>query len=189
MSSREFLGARAKAYDVELPARYRKFIDKKEYEKLGDQHLRLITGYLRGTFSVDFLDPALADLGELGEQQLIDDMDDVDWAGEFSDFIPFATLVDAAAEEEDEEVEPVKGFLIVSVTDAACPVLLWDYDGWMIYPLAKSLDDFLAGVASGKRLDHDRAGSPYKRFAWVDPGADEDEDEDEDDDDGEDDEY
>jgi hypothetical protein len=183
MNAREFLGAMAKAYGVELPARYRKFVEKKEWEKLGDMHLRLVNGYLRGTFSVDFLDPALTDLAELGEQQNIDDMDDVDWPGEFGDYVPFATLVDAASEEDDEEdVEPVKGFLIVSVTDAACPVLLWDYDGWMIYPLASSLDDFLAGTARAKRLEHDRAGSPYKKFTWVDPGEDEDEDEDDEDD-------
>jgi hypothetical protein len=184
MSAREFLGAMTKAYGVVLPPRYRKFVEKKEWEKLGDMHLRLVNGYLRGTFSVDFLDPALADLSELGEQQDIDDMDDVDWKGEFGDYVPFATLVDAAAEDEDEDyVEPVKSFLIVSISDAACPVLVWDYDGWTIYPLANSLDDFLAGVASGKRLEHDRAGSPYKKFTWVDPGADEEEDEDDDEDD------
>jgi len=182
MSARELLGAMTKAYGVQLPARYRKFVEKKEWEKLGDMHLRLVHGFLRGTFSVDFLDPTLADLSELGEQQDIDDMDDVDWKGEFGDYVPFATLVDASAEDEDEEPEPVKGFLIVSVTDGTCPVLVWDHDGWTIYPLARSLDDFLAGVASGKRLEHDRAGSPYKKFAWVEPGADEDEDEDVDED-------
>ena len=56
MSARELLGAMTKAYGVQLPARYRKFVEKKEWEKLGDMHLRLVHGFLRGTFSVDFLD-------------------------------------------------------------------------------------------------------------------------------------
>ena len=39
-----------KSYGVELPARYRKFLDKKEYTTLGN--LKLADGYLRGTFEV-----------------------------------------------------------------------------------------------------------------------------------------
>jgi hypothetical protein len=170
-----------KAYGVELPARYRKFLDKKEYAALGN--LKLVDGYLRGTFDVDFTDDVLADLGALGEEQLIDDMDDVDWSGEFGDYIPFARLTDI---HQDEEDEPVKGFLIVSVKDAACPVLVWDYDGWMIYPLSKSLDDFVDGIAKAGKLDHDRAGHSYKKFAWVDPSDDDDDEDDDDDDDSDD---
>ncbi len=174
-----FVAKMKKAYGVELPARYRKFLDKKEYATLGN--LKLVDGYLRGTFEVDFTDDLLADLSALGEEHWIDDIDDVDWPGEFGDYIPFGRLTDAHGEED----EPVKSFLVVSVKDAACPVLVWDYDGWMIYPLAKSLDDFVDGVAKASKLVHERAGHPYKKFAWVEE---EDEDEDSDDDDDNDDE-
>jgi len=172
--AKSFAAKMQKSYGVELPARYRKFLEKKEYTTLGN--LKLVDGYLRGIFEVDFTDDLLTDVSALGEEHWIDDIDDVDWPGEFGDYVPFARLTDAHGEED----EPVKSFLIVSVKDAACPVFVWDYDGWMIYPLAKSLDDFVDGVAKAPKLDHDRAGSPYKKFAWVD-----DEDEGDDDDDNE----
>ena len=113
---------------------------------------------------VDFTDAQLADLVELGQNHNIDDVDDIDWPGEFGDFVPFAILSDAAADDDDE---PVRAFLIMSVTDAACPVYLWDYDGWTIYPIAQSLDDFIGGVASGKRFEHAHASTPYKKYVWV----------------------
>ncbi len=172
-----FVAEMQKAYDVELPARYRKFLEKREYSALGN--LKLSDGYLRGTFEVDFTDEQLADLSALGEDHWIDDMDDVDWPGEFGDFVPFATLTDTHAEEDDE---PVRSFLIVSVKDAACPVLVWDYDGWMIYPLSKSLDDFVDGVAKSPKIEHDRAGAPYKKFVWVEEEDEEDGEDDEDED-------
>jgi hypothetical protein len=176
---KSFVAKMQKAYNVELPARYRKFLDKREGAALGN--LKLSDGYLRGTFEVDFTDEQLADLSALGEDLWIDDMDDVDWPGEFGDYVPFATLADSHADEEDE---PTKSFLIVSVKDAACPVFVWDYDGWMIYPLSKSLDDFVDGVAKAPKLEHDRAGSPYKKFAWVEEDEDgEDDGEDDEDDD------
>jgi hypothetical protein len=182
--AQSFVAKMQKSYGVELPARYRKFLDKKEYTTLGN--LKLTDGYLRGTFEVDFTDDLLTNLSALGEEHWIDDIDDVDWPGEFGDFVPFGTLADVHGEED----EPVKSFLIVSVKDAACPVLVWDYDGWMIYPLAKSLDDFVDGVAKAGKLDHDRAGSPYKKFAWVEDEdeGDDDDDEDEESDDDDDDE-
>jgi len=176
---KSFVASMEKAYGVELPARYRKFLEKREYATLGN--LKLENGYLRGTFDVDFTDEQLADLSALGEDHWIDDIDDIDWPAEFGDFIPFATLTDTHADEDDE---PVRSFLIVSVKHASCPVHVWDYDGWMIYPLAKSLDDFVDGVAKAQALSHDRAGQPYKKFSWVEEeDGDEDEDEDEDDED------
>jgi SMI1/KNR4 family protein SUKH-1 len=177
---KSFVASMQKAYGVELPARYRKFLEKREYATLGN--LKLEHGYLRGTFDVDFMDDQLADLNALGEDHWIDDMEDVDWEGEFGEYVPFATLVDTHADEDDE---PIRSFLIVSVKDASCPVLVWDYDGWMIYPLAKSLDDFVDGVAKAAALEHDRAGQPYKKFSWVEEEEDEDEDSDEDEDEDE----
>ncbi len=174
---KSFVANMQKAFGVELPARYRKFLEKREHTALGN--LKLTDGYLRGTFEVDFTDELLTDLSALGEDHWIDDIDDVDWPGEFSDYVPFATLTGTHAEEDDE---PVRSFLIVSVKDAACPVLVWDYDGWMIYPLAKSLDDFVDGVAKAPKLDHDRAGSPYKKFSWVEEEDEGEEDEDEEED-------
>lgn len=173
---KSFVAKMEKSYGVKLQARHRKFLDKKEHDALGD--LKLASGYLRGTFHVDFTDDVLSDLAALGEEHWIDDMEDVDWAGEFSDYVPFATLADVHAADDDE---PVRSFLIVSVKDPACPVLVWDYDGWMIYPLAKSIDDFVDGVAKTKKLEHDRAGQPYEKFTWITDESEEDEDEDEDD--------
>ncbi len=175
---KSFVAKMQKAYDVELPARYRRFLDKKEFAALGS--LKLSDGYLRGTFEADFTDEQLADLSALGEDHWIDDMDDVDWPGEFADYVPFATLTDTHADEDDE---PVRSFLIVCIKDAACPVLVWDYDGWMIYPLAKSIDDFVDGVAKSPKISHERAGSPYKKFSWIEDDEEEDEDDDEESDD------
>ena len=172
---RSFVTKMEKAYGVKLQPRHRRFLESKEGDGLG--HLKLVRGFLRGTFQVDFTDDALIDLGTLGEDFGIDDMDDVDWRGEFGDYVPFATLTDVHAEDDDE---PVKSFLIVSVTEEECPVLVWDHDGWMIYPLAKSLDDFVAGVAKAAQLEHDRAGHAYEKFAWVDEDEDEDDDDDDD---------
>src|ERR1700690_1939318 len=174
---KSFIAKMEKSYGAKLPARYRKFLEKKEYADLGD--LRLSDGFVRGTFHIDFTDDLLADLSALGEEEQIDDMDDVDWPDEFSDYVPFARLTDAHQDDDDDDDgEPVKSFLIISVTDPECPVVVWNYDGWMIYPLAKSLDDFANGIAKAKKLTHDRAGHPYKKFAWVDASDDEDEDED-----------
>jgi len=178
---RSFVNKMEKAFGVKLQARHRKFLESKEDDTLGD--LKLVKGFVRGTFHLDFTDDALADLGTLGEDSGIDDMDDVDWPGEFADYVPFATMLDAHGEDD----EPVKSFLVVSVKDPACPVLVWNYDGWMIYPLAKSLDDFVAGVAKSKALDHDRAGHAYQQFTWVAEDEDEDDEEDEDEDEDEDD--
>jgi hypothetical protein len=161
METEEFVAAMQKAYNVELPVRYRKFLDGKEYAALGQ--LKLLDGYVRGTFDVEFIDAQLTDLAALGEDHGIDDMDDIDWPDEFADFVPFATLSDAFA---GEEAEPMKSFLIMSVRDDSCPIAVWDYDGWSIYPLAQSIDDFIAGVAKAKRLGHNRAATPYKKFSW-----------------------
>ena len=171
---RTFIAKMEKTYGVKLQPRQKKFLETKEGESLGD--LKLVSGFLRGTVRVDFTDDDLADLSSLGEDYGIEDMDDVDWRGEFGDYVPFATMTDAH-EDEDEE-EPTKSVLIVSVKDPACPVLVWNYDGWMIYPLADSLDDFVGGSAGAEEIEHDRAGHPYEKFAWV-----EEEDDDEDDDD------
>jgi hypothetical protein len=161
METEEFVAAMQKAYKVELPVRYRKFLDGKEYEKLGQ--LKLLDGYVRGTFNVAFTDPRLADLAALGEVHGIDDIEDIDWADEFGDFVPFATLTDAF---KGGGAEGVKSFLIVSISEDTCPVAVWDYDGWSIYPLAQSLDEFVGGIAKAKRLGHNRAATPYKKFAW-----------------------
>ena len=174
---RSFIAKMEKSYGAKLQPRHRKFLESKEGDTLGD--LKLVKGFVRGTFTLDFTDDDLADLSALGEDFGIDDMDDVDWPGEFGEWVPFATMQDA--HDEDGE-DPVKSFLIVSVQDPACPVLVWNYDGWMVYPLAKSLDDFVDGVAKAESLEHDRAGHPYQKFAWVEDDEDEDDDDDDDDD-------
>ena len=168
METEEFVATVQKAYNVELPVRYRKFLDSKEYAKLGQ--LKLLDGYVRGSFDVAFTDPQLADLAAFGKSRGIEDMDDIDWADEFGDFVPFATLTDAF---KGERAEGLKSFLIVGVKEDTCPVAVWDYDGWSIYPLAQSIDDFVAGVAKAKRLGHNRAATPYKKFAWQSTTVDE----------------
>ena len=49
--------------------------------------------------------------------------------------VPFATI-------GDEEAP----FLVCCITEAACPVLIWEPDDGSLTPIADSLDDFLAGL-------------------------------------------
>ena len=148
------------AFGVDVPDRLRKFYDN---EEAPETELVLEDGFVRGTFEVSFNDDDLLDLPALCENHFIDELEPQHWAEEFASYVPFATLFDANAEEDDE---PVKSFLVVDVSNPQCPVLLWDYDGWSLYPLSATLDDFLAGRPTGARTDERRVKSPYKKFRW-----------------------
>ena len=160
----EFVPGLEEAFGVAVPDVAREFIETAALAKQ-EEILVLEEGFVRGRFEVSFGDYSLRDLEALGEECWIDDMYEVDWPENFADFVPFVRLIDEGAEDFDE---PVRSFLVIQVSDEEAPVWLWDYDGWSVYPLAASLEDFLKGRAwEGKDpLDHHFASTPYKRFRW-----------------------
>lgn len=179
MAVSELSEAISEAFEVELPERLLRFHEKQEWEDCEYLHLR--EGFLRGWFEPVFDDEDyLADLDAIGEDFGIDDMDDLDWSEEFADFVPLAILEEDSDDDDDDDGDVVGAFLVVQISDPECPVWVWDQDGWMIYPLAASLDDFLAGVAwEGKQpVEHARAGHPYSAFEWVDDVPDDEGDDD-----------
>lgn len=168
MKPSELIGALESSYGVELPERWGRFLRDGEFRGL--RLLELQKGYLRGRFVPRFTGSSLCDLAEIGAEYWIDDIEDIDWGEEFADFVPFATLDDPDPEPGSEGWEPSRAFLVVQVSDPECPVWVWNYDGWMIYPLAASLDDFVAGTAWRAKtpLPHDRfGGMRYQSFAWT----------------------
>lgn len=160
------------AYDVAVPQAYRSFLEKNAVEM--EEHILILEdGFLRGRFDVDFGDSDLLDIESLGEACWIDDMYEVDWPELFADFIPFARLHDEGSlygddEDDDDFPDPVRSFLVMQVSDPDAPIWVWDYDGWRLYPLAASLDDFIKGVAwQGKEpLEHIKKSYPYSAFGW-----------------------
>jgi hypothetical protein len=154
-----------------MPERYRRFLSDKEYESLAFLHLK--EGFVRGCFATKADDADyLCDLGAIGSDYGIDDIDDIDWSGDFAGYAPFAVLdvVDEEGEVDDEESSELGTFLVIKVDDADCPIYVFEEEGWMLYPLAATLDDFIAGNAwTGKDpAPHDNLGDPYEEFEWVD---------------------
>ena len=176
-----------------LPDRYRTFLTEAEYRDLPILHLR--EGYLKGCFQVTFDDPDyLCDVGAIGDDYGIDDMGDVDWKRDFAGYAPFAVLdvLDEDGEIDVDASAELGAFLLVKVDQPECPVYLFEKEGWMLYPLAASLDDFAAGNAwAGDEPEiHDNLGLRFESFAWIDEvpeelgvGEDEEEDYEDDDDD------
>lgn len=157
----EFLDEMTETYEVEAPERLRRFL-KTESAELEQKTLKLEDGFLRGTFSPYFSSSTLLSLYELGEESRIDELDMVDWPEDYPDFLPLAGFW------YSDPYDPPKAFLIVQVSDPECPVWVWDYS-FMLFPLAASLDDFVAGKAwDGKEpLEHHHASSQkYKAFSW-----------------------
>jgi hypothetical protein len=120
-----------KAYELELPERYRKFIESGEYTK--HKHIEL-AGYIRGSYNLDFTDDLLVDVHELGTNAGIDDMDDVPWEDDFARWVPIASL-------SHEKVPEPKMFLVLDAESEA--VALFHYDGWKICPLNDNFDQFV----------------------------------------------
>jgi hypothetical protein len=142
------------AVGLRLPARYRRFLAGGEHARFG--HLHLDAGYLVGSFRLDFVGEALRDPRHLGAVQGIEDLMDgvLDWPSEFPQHIPLSTLIDPALDEPSaDESVVVRSFLVIDASKPACPVAIWDYDGWKLYPLADSLDDFLDGRATAAHVE------------------------------------
>ena len=135
-----------------LPARYRRFLDRGEHDRFS--WLQLEAGYLVGGFRLDFTTEALRDPRRLGEIQGIEDLmnGELEWSANFPHHLPLSTLIDPAIDEPtaDQSVV-VKSFLVLDAREAACPIAIWDYDGWRLHPLADSLDEFLDGRATRLR--------------------------------------
>ena len=124
------------AYNVSLPERYRRFLLDGEYQRYPRIELN---GYIRGPYQMDFLDDLLPDVAELGQNAGIYDMDDVPWNDDYQGFVPLASL-------SHPEVDEPKVFLVHQVAGDQHRVLLFDYEGWKLYPLADSFDNFLANL-------------------------------------------
>ena len=138
--------------------------------------LHLRDGFLTGCFQPNFIVvDYFIDLLVIGDDYGIDDIEDIDWDDEFEGFMPFA-LLDSP---DEEDLDLLGAFLVVQTSNAKCPVFVWEREGWMLYPLASSLDDFIAGKKwRGAAPDHDNMGLPYKKYAWVDEVPDDDDDDD-----------
>ncbi len=137
-----------------LPKRYRRFLAEGEHSRFGE--LQLDAGYLVGRFRLDFTAEALRDPRRLGAEQGIEDLIEgtLDWPTAFPRHIPLSTLIDPALDEPSADASVVvKSFLVLDASDPRCPVAIWDYDGWKLYPLADSLDDFLDGRATSAEVE------------------------------------
>jgi len=130
------LGQIESAYGVSLPERYRRFLREGEYQRYPRIEL---AGYIRGPYDLDFVDELLADVSELGQNAGIYDMDDVPWSDDYAGYVPLASL-------SHPEVDEPKVFLVHQVAGDQHRVLLFDYEGWRLYPLADSFESFLAGL-------------------------------------------
>jgi hypothetical protein len=131
----ELLAQMESNYDQPMPARYRQFLLSGEYQNYAKLEM---SGYIRGPYNLNFVDPDLAHVAELGLKIGISDMDDVPWAEDYSAYVPLAMMWHPKLDEP-------KLFLVVEVSED-CPVLMFDYDGWKLYPIAPSLDQFLAAL-------------------------------------------
>ncbi len=137
------------AAGLRLPDRYRRFLARGEHARFA--RLQLDQGYLVGTFRLDFTTEVLRDPRRLGEVQGIEQLMDgtLDWWAHFPHWVPLSTLIDPELDEPGADASVVvKSFLVIDASHPSCPVAIWDYDGWRLYPLADSLDDFLAGRAT-----------------------------------------
>ena len=124
------------AYRVRLPDRYRRFLENGEYRRYPRIEL---AGYIRGPYDLDFVDVLLPDVSELGQNAGIYDMDDVPWSDDYAGYVPLASL-------SHPEVDEPKVFLVHQVAGDSHRVLLFDYEGWRLYPLADSFESFLANL-------------------------------------------
>lgn len=123
-----------KAYGVEVPERYRKFIESSEFSK----HKCIeLSGFIRGPYALDFTDDLLCDVAKLGTKAGIDDMDDVPWSDDFASWIPIASL------SHDTVPEP-KMFLALNVDSEA--VALFHHDGWKLCAVNDNFDEFVKGL-------------------------------------------
>lgn len=140
-SAPEFIKKMEKTYSAKLPAIYKSFLLEKRYEKYPKVEM---TGFIRGPYFLDFTDPDLANTKELGWNSGIQDMDDCNWLEDYVGYVPLASMSHPKLKEGS------KGFLVLNVAKEHAPVLLFDYEGWMLYPLADSFKDFLAGLPNAK---------------------------------------
>jgi len=160
------------AFEVELPDRFRQFFLANQAPS---KVLVLENGYVRGPYQVNFDDPDLVDLHSLAENNGIDSLEDGgdldgDWQDLFGDYVPLATLAKVVDDEDqdDDDGEPAyaKSFLVADISKPTCPVALWDYDGPYIYPLADSLDAFLAAEPPTSPRTGEWHSAPYKEYRW-----------------------
>ncbi|MGH7284539.1 MAG: SMI1/KNR4 family protein [Polyangiaceae bacterium] len=173
MSAKKFLASMASAYDVKLPKRYRDFLESGEHKK--HSHITL-SGYFQGPYDLDFLDEDLADIAELGNNAGIYDMDDVPWADDYAAYVPLASMT-------HPEVDEPKMFLVLDVESKKNPVFIFGQEGWKLYPIAKSFDEFVDELPKA----HAEITDSFRPGDEDDDGDEDDEDEDgEDEEDGDD---
>jgi hypothetical protein len=123
-------------YSRTLPDRYKRFLSSGEHEK----HSKVVlAGFIRGPYNLDFVDPDLADLSQLGYKQGIHDIDDVPWDAKYASYVPLAVMW-------HPELDEPKLFLVLDTATLGNPVLLFDHEGWALYPLAKTFDGFLKAL-------------------------------------------
>jgi hypothetical protein len=139
MTATTHIEALERHYPGRLPPRLRTFLESGEHARYGAIEF---SGYIRGPYELSFVADGLADVAEFALEQGIDDAEDVDWHGVYGRYLPFAAL------HHDDVAQP-KMFLMID-GEGEHPVLLFDYEGWKLFPLSTSLDGFLAALPGAK---------------------------------------
>lgn len=138
-NAKEFIKKMESAYKVKLPSVYTAFLSGK---KFADYRMMEMKGFINGPYFLDFIDENLSNSTELGMNAGIFDMDDCNWSEEYGDFVPLASMW------HPDLKDGSKGFLVTNVKKAGTPVLLFDYEGWTLYPVANSFNEFLDNLPS-----------------------------------------
>jgi hypothetical protein len=136
----EFIAIMESAYGIKLPAMYNDFLLNEKFEDYPKIEFK---GHISGEYLLDFTDELLNDAVELGENAGIYDMPDVDWEARYSNYIPLASI-------SHPEIDEPKGFLVMDIKSKDNPVLLFDEEGWRLYPLADSFEAFLKNLPVAK---------------------------------------
>lgn len=136
-----FIEKLERAYKTTLAKPYADFIRELKFEKYRRMEL---SGYIRGPYFLNFIDEALQNVTDLGMESGITDIDDCNWKEDYADYMPLASL------SHPELNEGSKCFLVMNIRDSKNPVLLFDYQGWKLYPIAESFENFLRDLPNAK---------------------------------------
>jgi hypothetical protein len=137
MDIQEFIESMEENYNVALPQSYKDFLLSGEYKS---HPVIELSGYIRGTYNLNFVLPELASIDEFAEEYaLVQGFDDANWSGDFKDYIALAHM-------SHPDVDEPQIFLVLDVKTANSPVFLFDGGSFKLFPLSDSLKAFLSDL-------------------------------------------